>query len=168
MRIHEHFHQFKSVFSDILNKHAPTRLQTRKESKWQKKKRGHVSIRKKNELFAYQLQNPRDEMAVDLYKTYRNKLTHIKEISKKMYYESVTNNWFVGQNFSIAKYNDFISKLSSDTHGEKIVRNQETKMQVLCIKREKERKKEKRTGKKGGGKALIGQSDQLFRRVNQR
>ena len=26
----------------------------------------------------------------------------------------------------------------------------------------------KRKGKKGGGKALIGQSDQLFRRVNQR
>ena len=57
---------------------------------------------------------------------------------------------------------------SSDTHREKIVRNQETKMQVLCIKREKEREKEKRKGKKGGGKALIGQSDQLFRRVNQR
>ena len=38
-------------------------------------------------------------------------------------------------------------------------------MQVLCMKREKEREKEK---KKGGGKALIGQSDQLFRRVNQR
>ena len=36
LNIHEHFHQFKSVFSDILNKHAPTRLQTRKESKWQK------------------------------------------------------------------------------------------------------------------------------------
>ena len=41
------------------------------------------------ELFAYQLKNPRDEMAVDLYKTYKNKLTHIKEISKKMYYKSV-------------------------------------------------------------------------------
>ena len=37
---------------------------------------------------------------------------------------------------------------SSDTHREKIVRNQETKMQVLCIKREKEREKEKRKGKK--------------------
>ena len=56
---------------------------------------------------------------------------------------------------------------SSDTHREKIVRNQETKMLVLCIKREKEREKEKRKGKRGG-KALIGQSDQLFRRVNQR
>ena len=56
---------------------------------------------------------------------------------------------------------------SSDTHREKIVKNQETKMQVLCIKREKEEKK-KREKEKGGGKALIGQSDQLFRRVNQR
>ena len=28
-------------------------------------------------------------MVVDLYKTYRNKLTYIKEISKKMYYRSV-------------------------------------------------------------------------------
>ena len=37
---------------------------------------------------------------------------------------------------------------SSDTRLEKIVRNQETKMQVLCIKREKEREKEKRKGKK--------------------
>ena len=44
---------------------------------------------KKNELFAYQLKNPSDEMAVDLYKTYGNKLTHVKEISKKMYYKSV-------------------------------------------------------------------------------
>ena len=37
---------------------------------------------------------------------------------------------------------------SSDTDREKIVRNQEIKMQVLCIKREKEREKEKRKGKK--------------------
>ena len=36
LNIHEHFHQFKSVFSDTLNKHASTRLQTRKKSKWQK------------------------------------------------------------------------------------------------------------------------------------
>ena len=56
---------------------------------------------------------------------------------------------------------------SSDTHREKIVRNQETKMQVLCIKREKEKKKREKE-KKRGGKALSGQSDQLFRRVNQR
>ena len=48
-----------------------------------------VSIRKKNKLFAYQLKNPIDEMALDLYKTYRNKLTHIKEISKKICYKSV-------------------------------------------------------------------------------
>ena len=93
LNIHEHFHRFKSVFSDILNKHAPTRLQTRKKSKWQKKpwlnKAIRVSIRKKNELFAYQLKNPRDEMAVDLYKAYRNKLTHIEEILKKMYCKSV-------------------------------------------------------------------------------
>ena len=41
-------------------------------------------------------------------------------------------------------------------------------MQILCIKRENEREKEEKTGKKGGGKALIGQSDQLFRCVNQR
>ena len=36
LNIHEHFHQFKSVFLDTLNKHGPTRLQTRKESKGQK------------------------------------------------------------------------------------------------------------------------------------
>ena len=47
-----------------------------------------VSIRKKNERFAYQLKNPRDEMAIDLYIRHGNKLTHIK-ISKKMYYKSV-------------------------------------------------------------------------------
>ena len=38
LNVHEHFHQFKRVFSDTLNKHAPTWLQTRKESKWQKKR----------------------------------------------------------------------------------------------------------------------------------
>ena len=47
------------------------------------------SMRMKNKLFAYQLKNSRDEMAVDLYKTYRNKLTYMKEISKNMYCKSV-------------------------------------------------------------------------------
>ena len=37
LNVHEHFHQFKSVFCDTQNKHALTRLQTRKESKRQKK-----------------------------------------------------------------------------------------------------------------------------------
>ena len=34
--------------------------------------------------------------------------------------------------------------------------------------RERKRKRKEKKRKKGGGKALIGQSDQLFRRVNQR
>ena len=32
LNIHEHFHQFRSVLSDTLNKRAPTRLQTRKNT----------------------------------------------------------------------------------------------------------------------------------------
>ena len=39
LNVHEHFHQFENVFSDTLNKHTPTRLQTRKETNG-KKKRG--------------------------------------------------------------------------------------------------------------------------------
>ena len=57
---------------------------------------------------------------------------------------------YVGDTFGVfpnGKESIMISSrsFSSDTHREKIVRNQETKMQVLCIKREKEREKRKST-----------------------
>ena len=46
-----------------------------------------ISIKAKNELFAYTKKNPSNEFLCQHYKKYRNKLIHIIELSKKMHYE---------------------------------------------------------------------------------
>ena len=46
-----------------------------------------ISIKVKNEFFAYTKKNPSNEFVYKHYKTYRNKLTHTIELSKKMHYE---------------------------------------------------------------------------------
>ena len=47
------------------------------------------SIKQKNNLYEQHLKGDKD--AEKLYKIYRNKLTHIKEISKKFYYNDIIN-----------------------------------------------------------------------------
>ena len=78
------FDKFWDTFSSTLNKHAPLKKASRKQKKLQQKpwitKAILNSFKKKNNLYEQHLKGDRD--AEKLYKIYRNKLTHIKEISK--------------------------------------------------------------------------------------
>jgi len=82
--------KFVKVFNDTLDKHAPYRYASRKERRSFNKpwltKDILTSIAKKNTLYRKQLatNNPN---VIRQYKTYRNKLTHLKEISKQNYYK---------------------------------------------------------------------------------
>jgi len=78
------------IFNDTLDEHTPYRYASRKEQRsfnkpWLTK--GILkAIAKKNTLYRKQLtaNNPN---IIGKYKTYRNKLTHSKEISKQNYYK---------------------------------------------------------------------------------
>ena len=78
------------VFNDTFDKHAPCRYASRKEqgsfnNPWLT--RGIlISIAKKNALYRKQLTTNNPNI-IRKYKTYRNKLTHLKEISKQNYYK---------------------------------------------------------------------------------
>ena len=82
---------FLQIFVDILNKHAPLRKKTRKEVKLGNKPwitKGILkSSKTKSKLYQTSLSGKLDD--INLYKTYRNKLTHIKELSKKEYYSQL-------------------------------------------------------------------------------
>ena len=82
--------KFVKVFNDTLVKHAPYRYGSRKEqcsfNKTWLTKGILTSIAKKNTLYRKQLtaNNPN---IIRQQKTYGNKLTHLKEISKQNYYK---------------------------------------------------------------------------------
>ena len=89
--INDAFKAFTDVLRHTLNKHAPIKKVTHKILKLCTKpwltKGTLISIKTKNELFAYIKKNPSNEFLHQHYKKYRNKLTHIIELSKKMHYE---------------------------------------------------------------------------------
>ena len=79
------------TFSTVLDKHAPLRNMTsRKEMKLNSKpwftKGLLTSIKTKNKLFRNYVKNNNQENKMN-YKRYLNKLTHIKNLAKCMYYE---------------------------------------------------------------------------------
>lgn len=81
-----------SAFDIILNKHAPLRTMTRREKRLSEKpwiSKGILkSIKTKNKLFrTHYHSNDVDKKIV--YKKYLNKLTHIKYIAKRLYYENL-------------------------------------------------------------------------------
>ena len=82
--------KFVKVFNDNFDKHAPYRYTSRKEqgsfNKPRLTKGILTSIAKKNTLYWKQwtTNNPN---IIKQYKTYRNKLTHLKEISKQNYHK---------------------------------------------------------------------------------
>jgi len=82
--------EFVKVFNDTLDKHAPYRYASRKEEHSFNKpwltKGILTSIAKKNTLNRKQLTTNSPNI-IRQYKTYRNKLTHLKEISKQSYYK---------------------------------------------------------------------------------
>ena len=78
------------IFNDTLDTHAPYRYASRKEQRSFNKpwltKGILTSIAKKNTLYRKQLTTNNPNI-IRKYKTYRNKLTHLKEISKQNYYK---------------------------------------------------------------------------------
>ena len=89
--INDAFKAFIDVQRHTLNKHAPIIKVTHKILKLCTKpwltKNILISIKVKNDLFAYTKKNPSNEFLYQHYKKYQNKLTHIIELSKKMHYE---------------------------------------------------------------------------------
>jgi len=82
--------KFVKVFNDTLDKHAPYHYTSRKEQHSFNKpwltKGILTSIAKKNTLYRKQLTTNNPNI-IRQYKTYGNKLTHLKEISKQNYYK---------------------------------------------------------------------------------
>ena len=82
--------KFVKVINDTLDKHAPYHYASRKEQRSFNKRwltKGILtSIAKKNTLYRKQLTTNNPNI-IRKYKTYRNKLTHLKEISKENYYK---------------------------------------------------------------------------------
>jgi len=78
------------IFKDALDTHAPYRYASRKEQSSFKKtwltKGILTSIAKKNTLYRKQLATNNPNI-IRKYKTYRNRLTHLKETSKQNYYK---------------------------------------------------------------------------------
>ena len=81
---------FIGTFSDTLNVHAPLHKQTRKEKKLKMKpwltKGTLKSIKCKNQVYVKCLKEQNSEQW-KYYKKFRNKLTHIKELAKKSYFQ---------------------------------------------------------------------------------
>jgi len=80
--------KFVKVFNDTLDKHASYRYASRQKQRSFNKpwltKGILTSIAKKNTLYRKQL-TTKNPNIIRQYKTYRNKLTHLKEISKHNY-----------------------------------------------------------------------------------
>jgi len=85
--------EFVKIFSDTFDTHAPYRYASRKEQRSFNKpwltKGILTSIAKKNTLYRKQL-TANNLNIIRKYKTYRNKLTHLKEISKQNYYKQMS------------------------------------------------------------------------------
>ena len=86
------FQNLTSSFKNVLNKHAPLQKLSRKEKRLSEKpwiSKGILkSIKTKNRLFRthYRSSDPNKKL---IYKKYLNKLTHIKNRSKQLYYENL-------------------------------------------------------------------------------
>ena len=90
--VNSHAHELTTLFKAVLDKHAPLRAMSRNEKRLSKKPwitRGLLkSIRTKNKLFKTCYKSD-DVAKKQKYKKYLNKLTHLKNISKRNYYESL-------------------------------------------------------------------------------
>ena len=133
--VDEQFERFLDIFNITLSKHAPLR-KSRKEKKLNSKpcitKGILISSKTKNKLYIASLKGSAND--VQLYKTYCNKLTHVKEQAKRKYYQGLVlaskhNMKFLWKTINdIAKYKkktiSLITELTCDT-GEKITSSKE-------------------------------------------
>ena len=87
--------EFVKIFNDTLDTHAPYHYASRKEQHSFNKpwltKGILTSIAKKNTLYRKQLTTNNPNI-FRKYKTYRNKLTRLKEMSKRNYYKPTFQN----------------------------------------------------------------------------
>ena len=85
-------HKFINIFQLILDKHAPLPKRSRKELKRKTKPwitKGLLkSIHRKNCMYK-KCVNSKSTAKWDEYKMYRNKLTHLKNPAKKLYYQDI-------------------------------------------------------------------------------
>ena len=85
----EHFNEVLSAISYVIDEHAPVQTATRKQKKLQKKtwltKGLLISIKTKQSLYKSYFLNGND-FEKNHYKKYANKLTRVKTLSKKIYY----------------------------------------------------------------------------------
>ena len=88
---HDLFQKFLNIIKESLQKHAPFKKASHKQQKLRKKPwitRGILkSINHKNKLRQQSLKG--DNHTKKTFKVYRNKLTHIKELSKNLYYNEL-------------------------------------------------------------------------------
>ena len=88
---HDLFQKFLNIIKQSLQKHAPLKKASRKQQKLREKPwitRGILkSINHKNMLYQQSLKG--DNYTKNTYNVYRKKLTHIKELSKKLYYNEL-------------------------------------------------------------------------------
>ena len=84
--------KFIEIFKTTLNKHAPLRNKSRREIKTSKKPwitKGILqSIQQKDKLYRQNLKNKDGESWMQ-FKSYRNKLTHVKEHAKKLHLQNI-------------------------------------------------------------------------------
>ena len=101
-----------NMFNSIFDRHAPLRLMARQKNRLSDKPwitRGIlISIKTKNKLFKKYFKNKNfdtDKFEKEHYRKYLNKLTHVKNLAKRIYYENFNkcsnNNPF--QTWSIIK-----------------------------------------------------------------
>ena len=91
-KIDINMNKFINIFQLILDKHAPSRKRSRKESKLKAKPwitKGLLkSIHRKNCMYK-KCVNSKCTVKWDEYKMYRNKLIHLKNSAKKLYYQDI-------------------------------------------------------------------------------
>jgi len=97
--------EFVKTFNTTLDRHAPYRFASRKEQHTYQKPwltKGILkSVGTKNKMFKKQIKSSNPHL-IEQYKIYRNKSTHLKELSEQTYFKSTFN-----------KYNNNAKKLGN-------------------------------------------------------
>ena len=92
--INQQFTAFTDIFQNTMNNQAPFRTLAHKEVKLRKNMDYNciVKINKnQNKLYSIKIRNSFDESTAKKYKLYKNKLVHVKEVAKKLYYNNLRN-----------------------------------------------------------------------------
>ena len=92
----DHFTQLISTISAVIDKHAPLQKTSRRQKRIQRNpwstKGILTSIKQKQKLYRTHFLSG-DVLSINFFKTYSNKLTRVKTLSKQMYYNSSINKY---------------------------------------------------------------------------